>query len=338
MKRYLLTRLLSTPTTLLLAVILTGCVTSHHPVVESDYEVYAEDGAYDGYAEAYDDGYGNYSGSYTTHIVYSDAAWYPWWSMDYFYFGNHHYRPSRGSAFTFGMSFGYPYYGPWYYPHYYSGWYGPYAWHPWYRPHYAWGGWYGGYHPYWPSYRHAYYNRGYGATGRRAPPPAGSRGGLATGGEYRGGLDRGGRDLDGMSRDRQRSRPDQPVATQRRVSVAPSSGGRDRGMVIVSGSENKVGPNRTQPTRPQPGQQPTQQPTQQPAPGAVVAPVNTRPVSTPRVQPRGATRPVPSAPAAAPAYTPPSRPEPSSGSYRSPRMSTRGNSGRARGSDRTRDD
>lgn len=91
---------------LLLLTVLSGCVTYYTP------EIVVEDGIY--YASD-DPAYINnayVSGSYG----YAGAAWYPWYSMDYFYLA---YRP-----------YGY-WYSPWYYPYYsfYSPWYGPYYHH-----------------------------------------------------------------------------------------------------------------------------------------------------------------------------------------------------------------
>lgn len=204
-----------------IAATLTGCASPHYSMRDSEQ-------------------YYRASRAYVRSPAYYDAGWYPWWSMEYFYLGSHHYRPGYGGSFSFGLFPGYPYYDPWYFPGYYSAWYAPYGYYdPWY------GGYYGrgfGYSRYYP-YRH-HGDRGH---DDRSPRD-----------EYSGAGDSGGVHTDRRRHDYRRpwevdraglsdpGRPE-PQRTSRNVSVAPSGGGRDRGMVIISRGDSKIGPSRTGP-------------------------------------------------------------------------------------------
>jgi len=95
-------------------------------------------------------GYGRQT-AYVHSSAWVDPAWYPWWSVDYFYLGDHYYRPIFGPAYSFGMSFGYPWSYPFYFSPYYSAWYDPYRFYdPWFVPYYGWRPTYGLHRPYWP--------------------------------------------------------------------------------------------------------------------------------------------------------------------------------------------
>jgi len=150
---------------LVLLFVLAGCATGQSP-----YAYRTLDGEYygaDGYASDYDDGY------YDTDIViYGGSQWYPWTSLDYFYLGNHYYRPWSSWYLSFGAFAPAPWYYPWYGPFYYSAWYSPFYPYPyWYAaPAYGWGGGYGWYRP----YGHNHYP-GHG----RHPPGDGHHGGSA---------------------------------------------------------------------------------------------------------------------------------------------------------------
>ncbi len=105
-----------------------GCVSYSSPSLESDTS-----GRYtraDGlYGDAYDEV------APDVRISVADAAYYPWWSVDYYYLGRHYYRPAywRAPRYSFGVPSNYwPYYG-FYGPMYY-----PYATYAWYDPWYGW--------------------------------------------------------------------------------------------------------------------------------------------------------------------------------------------------------
>jgi hypothetical protein len=119
-----------------LLVLLTGCVTYYYP------ETALEDGVY--YAED-DPSYVAYSGGY------SGVAYYPWYSLDYFYLGYYPYPGySIGYAYPSGLSLGFGYgFSPWYYPGHYYGYYSP--WYGSYYNHYRYA-----YHPAWRPYRGYY--------------------------------------------------------------------------------------------------------------------------------------------------------------------------------------
>lgn len=110
----------------LLAISLSGCVTYYHPR-------YADDGVY--YGDAY--------ASRTAVVV--DPVYYPYWSLDYFYFSRYRhpysvvvshdpffrpypgwyygYRPGPRFAFAAGVGYWYPWYRAGFYYHYYRPWY-----------------------------------------------------------------------------------------------------------------------------------------------------------------------------------------------------------------------
>jgi len=207
---------------LLLLSLLSGCVTYYTP------ETVIEDGVY--YADE-DPAYINnayVSGSY----IYVGAAYYPWWSMDYFYMGF--------SSYGYG-------YSPWYYPYYsyYS---------PWYRPHhhYAYG-------RHWR--RHGDYCQPYNACGR-------SNYGNGRGGDHdlyadndhgnptdrrnRGGKDEVGNVDPGNRRNDNGTGSYGTSPVRRYVSTAPSGYSGNQGMVIRSRETKKTGKHRVDPAKTEP--------------------------------------------------------------------------------------
>lgn len=122
----------------LLAISLGGCVTYYHPR-------YADEGVY--YGDDYYD-------SYARRGVAIDPVYYPYWSLDYFYFSYYRhpysvlfshdpffrpypgwyygYRPGRRFHLAAGLDYWYPWYGAGFYYHYYRPWY----WDDHYRYHY----------------------------------------------------------------------------------------------------------------------------------------------------------------------------------------------------------
>jgi hypothetical protein len=120
------------------AVILQACVSYYSPdystaqstpATEADLR-YLYGDAYDEVAPAVD-------------ISIADSAYYPWWSVDYYYLGQHYYRPGYWSGprysprYSLGAGYGVP---PHYWPYYsfYSPFYYPYSTHAWYDPWYGW--------------------------------------------------------------------------------------------------------------------------------------------------------------------------------------------------------
>ncbi|MDX1554416.1 MAG: hypothetical protein R3212_00145, partial [Xanthomonadales bacterium] len=116
-------------------VVLQGCIHYHYTYETPQY-------AYDGV----DDPYAHDEGAPVTDVRFADASYYPWWSIDYYYLGRHHYRPpylrntyqrhryfSPAYAYSYGI-------GPHYWPYYafYSPFYYPYATFAWYDPWYGW--------------------------------------------------------------------------------------------------------------------------------------------------------------------------------------------------------
>jgi len=210
-------------------VLLSGCV-YYTPYPEPTYA--GSDESVEYYEQAYD-----------TSVVYRSSYYYPWWSMDYFYLGNHYYHPSSSISFSFSYG-GYPWYSPYhgYYPYsnYYSSWYRPYYGYPYYDPRFSWGVGFGfgyGYGYGWqdPYWYHRYRGHDhYGSGGNSVPQPVGRRGGRYA--------DR----YDQMGEER-------PMPINRRVSVAPAGTGSDRGMVVINRSDGKLRQNQVQPVTSQEG-------------------------------------------------------------------------------------
>lgn len=105
---------------------LTGCVSYPYMMAEDGQGVYYENPA---------DAWGG-----DDSVVYADALYYPYWSMDYFYLG---------SGYTHSW-YGY-YHSPYFYPYYFTVLYPPLHWGPWYGY-----GHYSAWHdPYWHQrYQH----------------------------------------------------------------------------------------------------------------------------------------------------------------------------------------
>lgn len=261
----------------LMMVMLAGCVSPYYPMGGSAYGTNEVAGGAP-YQGAYNNnGYyeNSYAGpsAYVQSSAYLDAAYYPYWSTDYFYLGSHYYRPAYGTSFSISLSSGYPYYGPYYYPGYYSSGYAPYAYYnPWFGMHDSWGGGYGRYDPYWrhgygghawrsPRYGHSGgydrghdsggYDRGHGSyrDDERAGNHAGARSGRDPRqvGDYRQGGRRVVQDREPPLRDRADRGRAQPARANRNVSVAPSTASTDRGMVVVNRGDGKPEPNRLGP-------------------------------------------------------------------------------------------
>lgn len=211
--------------TMLSLLMLSGCVTYYYP------QTAIEDGVY--YAEddpAYiNTAYVNY------YSGYAGAAYYPWRSMDYFYFG-----------------YGYPYgYSPWYYP-YYS------YFSPWYYPHYR--------HGYRRHWRQGDYCQPYNACGHNRVADNGSGGDNPYPGrsrdfqQYGGGEDEDGNEDPSGRRNRGNTGKYGTDPIGRYVSTTPAAnfaggsagGSNDRGMVIRNRGASKPGKSRSGPVKPEP--------------------------------------------------------------------------------------
>lgn len=164
---------------------------------------------------------------------FANAAYYPWWSLDYYYLGKHNYRPAYFSPvsdwhFSLGLSYAYSPFYPWYGPHRYPYYFG-FGYSPWYYwPHYTFGFNYW-YDPYWYHcyYKHPHHRHRHG-------DDYAHRGGPYSGGDF--GMDR----RDGVNRYAPPRDDRSGAATSRFVSVAPASGSRDRGMEVRSRADRKI--------------------------------------------------------------------------------------------------
>jgi len=207
--------------TMLSLLMLSGCVTYYYP------QTAIEDGVY--YAED-DPAYIN--GAYVNYYYgYAGSAYYPWRSMDYFYFG-----------------YGYPYgYSPWHYP-YYS------YFSPWYYPHY--------HHGYRRHWRQGDYCQPYNACGRNKYADNGSGGDNPYPGrsrdfqQYGGGEDEDGNEDPSGRRNRGNTGKYGTDPIGRYVSTVPSGasagGSSDQGMVIRNRGAAKAGRSRSGPVNPEP--------------------------------------------------------------------------------------
>ena len=107
---------------------LQGCISYSAPVYAPTQYVSAHE-----YDEEFDDVYVEATSGLDVNLA--DAAYYPWWSVDYYYLGQHLYRPAslRGPGESSRFSYGVPpyywtyygYFSPFYYPHSYYAWYDP---------------------------------------------------------------------------------------------------------------------------------------------------------------------------------------------------------------------
>lgn len=193
--------------------LLSGCVSYYYPQYDADEGVYY----------AADDGHGS------VRVSYRESAYYPYWSVDHFYFGG--YWGSYSSSVSIGYHWGYPY-RPWYvydpYPWpYYGGWaYRPYYW---YGPHYH----YAWYDPYWYWRHHRY--RYYGHHG-------GHYGGHYGGGHHGGGHHGGGHHGGGHGGHDYGQPPDRGVAfDDRQRDRELMTGGRGNGRPPTSTTTRQVG-------------------------------------------------------------------------------------------------
>jgi hypothetical protein len=212
------------------ALALQGCATYYYSSPIGDRGEYAYAGDEDYYGSGA--GYATYN--------YSDVRYYPWWSMDYYYFGPHYYRPhywgyASGWYSSLGFNFGYPviyrpygFYGPFLAAYPYMGWYDP--WYGW--PAYGYGANLVWYDTYWRrSYRnhvvHQYPEPGYQAYRNSRSPQTDLRRDLYTDPRDRAPAYRTGQ-ANGVS------------SVSRNVSVAPSSRSGEVGMEVRNRSERKI--------------------------------------------------------------------------------------------------
>ncbi len=205
--------------------LVTGCVSYYYP------ETAMVDGVY--YAQD-DPAYSN--NAYVNSYSYATSAYYPWWSMDYFYLG---YGPRLGYGYghygyggwAIGASWGY---SPWpspYYSHYV----------PWYVPY-----------PYYPG-RYAYTDHCqsyYGCGGSHGAYRSGNHDRYAGDGRA-GHRDRGdedeSHDTGQVGRSSHRVGGSVAAPVRRYVSTAPSGYASDQGMVIRNRETAKAGRSRVEP-------------------------------------------------------------------------------------------
>ena len=276
--------------------LLAGCV-AYYPYPERVYS------ASDNTTQVYDQGYDTeqYDSADEASVVYGSNYYYPWWSVDYFYLGNHYYRPSLSFSFSYGSPWYSPYYGYYGYPHHHSPWYPAYGYpYAYYGPQSWWslgfsfgyGYGYGWNDPYWYNryrghdhyrYGHNYYGHkggygrryaGYGGHGRGYDQYGRGQGrgydgyenrhqqdGYRRDGQYADRYDRGERNGNRNGNPNRTYQPVDPgrrgqhsqIPTDRRVSVAPSGPGTDRGMVVVNRNDGKTRQSRVQPIASQEG-------------------------------------------------------------------------------------
>ena len=220
--------------------LLCGCASNYNPYVEEisshGQVVHTSDYYYD-----FDD-----------EITYVTVSpYYPWGSLDYFYFGNHYYRYASTPAFAIGVSYWSPWYSPWYgpfyNPYYYAAWYP--GFYPWSYAYFGYGygwGWYGRGHPYG---RYGYYDHGHGhdghGRGQRTGVPVANRGPFQKQGNYQAAEEPNFQEREAFTRTRGWRTADQREAAVRQVSSAPA------GPVVAprTGASSPVTPGRagTQP-------------------------------------------------------------------------------------------
>jgi hypothetical protein len=245
-----------------LLIFLSGCVSYYYP--ETAYE----DGVY--YAGD-DPAYAANQGGYAR------AAYYPWYSLDYFYLG---YMPYPGCVYDYGFPcavlFGY---SPWSWPYGHHGYYSP---------------WYASYHryPFYPSWRpYDGYCSHHGGCG---PRPVVSR--SVSAGNRHAKYDNDGRPSDEELVTDSNERPARNAASRgnnggfstspfsRYVATVPAGYSGNRGMVIRSNEARKIGKSRLEPGKS--------------APATGTRQVNVRPQPAPSSSsfPRSSSAPVSRAP------------------------------------------
>jgi len=154
-------------TSAVLSLLLAGCVTYYYPAPQISTSSVPGTAPYSG-------GYSLDRRLYPYETMgLASSAYYPWWSLDYFYLG----RGYAHSGWSFGFSYGYPYYDfyyPWYgYPVFNFAWYAPYPHHYHHHHYYGWD------QPYWHYRYRNHYGRqhhpyGYRLEGGHDGPYAGS--------------------------------------------------------------------------------------------------------------------------------------------------------------------
>ncbi|MSQ98475.1 MAG: hypothetical protein EXR85_04150 [Xanthomonadales bacterium] len=189
--------------------------------------------------------------AYESYVV---SPYYPWASLDYFYFGNNYYRPYSGFSFSFGFYAGGGWYPPYYSPYYYSAWYQPFYGfpYPYYYPYpYA---YYGGGYNHWDhhhgddhdDYHGGGHDGGYGGHGGGHP-------GNGPGDSYYGkGVDRSIRKGGYPSLDRHVDVQREPGQFNRNVSAKPSASAAAHGTAVGNRGDNKIKPSLPQPSHEQP--------------------------------------------------------------------------------------
>ena len=190
---------------------------------------------------------------------YVASPYYPWASLDYFYFGNNYYRPYSGFSFSFGFYGGGGWYPPYYSPYYYSAWYQPFYGfpYPYYYPYpYA---YYGGGYNYWDHHHGDDYHGGGHDGGHGGGHDGGYGGhggghpGNGPGDSYYGkGVDQSIRKGVYPSLDRHVPVQREPGQFNRNVSAKPSANGAAHGPAVVNRGDNKIKPSRPQPSPVQP--------------------------------------------------------------------------------------
>lgn len=255
------------------ALALQACATYSNPY-EPAGRIY-----YDGQVDH--DPYAHDVGEPVVEVTFADTAYYPWWSIDYYYLGHHYYRPSYlgGPYYSPGYGFGvppyyWPYYGyfsPFYYPHAYYAWYDP--WYGW--PRYGIGTNIFWTNVYWTSRYRAHVEEHY-------PPPAHDRYGVGRYGyrESQAGALSDARDRAYAS---ERLQQRDVGENSRNVSLSPSTGSTDAGMEVRSRRERKIRQARIGPA-----------PVQSPTTGAPAS--RNAPVASVQPAPSRSTSPVMSAP------------------------------------------
>lgn len=186
---------------------------------------------------------------YESYIV---SPYYPWASVDYFYFGNNYYWPYSGFSFSFGFHSGGGWYPPYYYhPYYYSAWYQPYYGLPYPYPYYG-----AGYDRWYHHYPHYAYRSRY------DDDHGGGHGGGGTGHSDTGpGRSSNGNDAGGNARTAGPSSLDRHVPLQRQPVRAQPGGTQPAGNTGYYGRTRPVEPaglpgaagQRSQPRTVQPG-------------------------------------------------------------------------------------
>jgi len=187
-----------------------------------------------------------------TYESYGVSPYYPWASLDYFYFGNSYYGPYSGFSFSLGFYGGGGWYPPYYNPYYYSAWYQPFFGfpYPYYYPYpYA---YYGGGYNQWNHHHDDYHGGGHdGGYGGGHDGGYGGHGsghpGNGPGDSYYGnGVNRSVRQGVYPSLDRHVQVQRQPGQFNRNAPQTPSANGANHGTPVANRGDNKIMPSRPQ--------------------------------------------------------------------------------------------